>query len=152
MSMLKYAILPAEAVPYDKRLKLRVNLGAVKDLAGNSGKDTVFTLDFALANPDSLGSLSGYIDFEHVREVTLRFAGLSRKQEYTFTQLANGKYAVTMYPDQYIVTAFSDQNHNGRWDHGSLAPFQFAEPGWLVPDTLRIRARFDTEGFDLDLK
>jgi hypothetical protein len=49
----------------------------------------------------------------------------------------------SLYPDKYLVRAFADDNRNGRWDLGSLLPFRFAEPGWAVRDTVRIRARFE---------
>ncbi|MGB5107299.1 MAG: Ig-like domain-containing protein [Candidatus Zixiibacteriota bacterium] len=148
----RYSILPLDTAPYDQRLKLRIDPAAVIDLAGNVSKDSVIEMYYMVANPDSMGNLSGTINFEHEREVTVSFTGLARKIVYTHVQTANGGFALRMFPDQYIVSAFADRNRNGRWDYGSLTPFGFAEPGWVVPDTLRVRARFDTEGYDLELK
>ena len=148
----QFAILPLDSVPYDRRLKLRIDPKAIKDRAGNVAKDSVIDINFMIANPDSMGNLSGTINFGHEREVTVTFTGIARKIVYTHVQSANGTFALAMYPDQYTVAAFADRNKNGRWDYGSLVPFGFAEPGWVVPDTLRVRARFDTEGYDLELK
>ncbi len=148
----RYAILPADSLTSDRRFKLQVNLQAITDLYGNHPKDTTYLMEFLIAGPDSMGQLTGTINCEHEPTVTVTFTGLARKIVYRHAQSSSGRFSLTMYPDQYTVTAFSDRNHNGRWDYGSLAPFNYAEPGWIVPDTLRIRARFDTEGFDLELK
>ncbi len=148
----RFAIVPSDSLPFDTRLKLIADLTEVRDLYGNAPKDSTHQFDFAVANPDSLGNLSGTISFEREQGVTLRFTGILRKLVYTHLQPQSGAFDLTMYPDMYTVTAYADRNHNGRWDYGTLLPFSYAEPGWIVPDTLRVRARFDTEGFDLDLK
>ncbi len=148
----RFAIVASDSIPLEKRMKLIADLTKVKDLYGNAPKDSTYQFDFAIASADSVGYLSGTITVEREPEVTLRFAGITRKLVYTRSQTGSGTFKLTMYPDMYTVTAFADRNRNGRWDNGSLLPFGYAEPGWIVPDTLRVRARFDTEGFDLDLK
>ena len=148
----RFAIVPSDSLPFETRVKLIADLTKIRDLYGNAPKDSTHQFDFALASPDSMGNLSGTINFEREQGVTLRFTGMLRKLVYTHLQSESGRFSLAMYPDMYTFTAYADRNRNGRWDYGALSPFSFAEPGWIVPDTLRVRARFDTEGFDLDLK
>ena len=148
----RFAVVASDSLPLEVRLKLLINGTLIRDLHGNAAKDTLYQIDFSIASPDSMGSLSGAVNLAREREVTLRFTGMTRKLVYTHSQSADGPFSLAMYPDLYTVMAFADRNHNGRWDHGSPMPFRYAEPGWIVPDTLRVRARFDTEGFDLELK
>lgn len=148
----RFAVVASDSLPFETRLKLIADLTKVRDLHGNAPRDSTYELDFAVASPDSMGTLSGTLIVERELSVTLRFTGIARKLVYSHSQSASGKFELTMYPDMYTVTAFADRNRNGRWDYGSLQPFGYAEPGWIVPDTLRVRARFATEGFDLELK
>ena len=84
--------------------------------------------------------------------MTYLLQGLYKKMKYRFSYSGTEHYQWQLYPDSYTLYAFADQNHNRRWDLGTLAPLSFAERGWIVADTIKIRARFEREGFDLNLK
>jgi hypothetical protein len=86
------------------------------------------------------------IDVDPKSRVNLELQGLRHRLHYGFGAVDSGAFSWKLYPDRYTVTAYSDHNANGRWDLGSLRPFEFAEPAWIVADTVRIRARFEHSG------
>jgi hypothetical protein len=124
----------------------------VHDISGNSPADSFSTFDFVVTSKDSLGTLTGAISGTELHDVIVNLQGLNRKIDYTFRNISAGHYSWSLYPDSYLLSAYSDQNHNDKWDHGTLIPFKFSEPGWIVQDTIKIRARFEREGFDLEFK
>jgi hypothetical protein len=149
---LQYGFLPADTLPAGRRLKFLLNQRVVTDAANNSPTDSLVQFEFSIASRDSFGTLTGNIIDESPDTVIVRLQGLYRKLSYTFVQTMSGDYSWQLYPDSYTLYAFADRNHNRRWDYGSLAPFMFAEPGWVLPDTVKVRARFTHEGFDLGFK
>jgi len=46
---------------------------------------------------------------------------------------------------QYSLIAYADLNGNGRYDPGGRQPGRTAEPFWVYPESIRIRARWDLE-------
>jgi hypothetical protein len=146
----EYRFIPEDSLPANRRLKFVVDNRRLTDLYGNSPADSLFQFDFTVTSPDSLGLLTGTI--QGADTVTFQLLGLSRKMKYTFTHMGTGHYRWQLYPDSYTLYAFADQNHNKRWDLGTLSPLSLAERGWIVADTIKIRARFEREGFDLDLR
>ena len=142
--------IPEDSLPANRRLKFVLEQRLVTDLYGNSPADSLFQFDYRFASPDSLGTLTGTIKSHDT--VTIVLQGIGRRMKYTFSTAGTEHYPWQLCPDSYTLYAFADQNHNRRWDLGTLAPFTFAEPGWIVADTIKIRARFEREGFDLDLK
>ncbi len=146
----EYSFIPDDSLPANRRLKFVMQNRMVTDLYGNSPADSLFQFDFTVTSPDSLGLLTGTI--ESTDTVTYLLQGLYKKMKYRFSYSGTEHYRWQLYPDSYTLYAFADQNHNRRWDLGTLAPLSFAERGWIVADTIKIRARFEREGFDLNLK
>jgi hypothetical protein len=146
----EYHFIPDDSLPVNRRLKFIMENRLVADMFGNSPADSLLRFDFTIASPDSLGFMTGTIESKDT--VTLLLQGLYNKMEYTFSHSGVEHYHWQLYPDSYTLYAFADQNHNRRWDLGTLIPLSFAEPGWIVADTIKIRARFEREGFDLNFK
>ena len=146
----EYRFIPEDSLPANRRLKFVMYNRMLTDLHGNSPADSLFQFDFTVASPDSLGLLTGTIESNDT--VTFLLQGLSRKMKYSFSHNGTEHYRWQLYPDSYTLYAFADQNRNRRWDLGTLEPLSFAERGWIVADTIKIRARFEREGFDLNLK
>jgi hypothetical protein len=146
----EYRFIPDDSLPANRRLKFMMSNRLVTDLYGNSPADSLYQFDFTVTSPESLGLLTGTIEGDDT--VTLFLQGLTRKMKYTFSHSGTEHYRWQLYPDSYMLYAFADQNHNHRWDLGTLTPWSFAERGWIVADTIKVRARFEREGFDLNLK
>ncbi len=145
-----WSFAPSREAPYDRKLKFHFELDSVVDRFGNRGPDSTLKLDLSYASPESLGSVSGTITAPEAAQII--FSGASRKIIYTLDGQSSGQYSLKMYPDLYTVSAFVDASANRRWDFGSLLPLRFAERGWVLSDTLRVRARFDIEDYNLEFK
>jgi hypothetical protein len=146
----EYYFFPEDSLPANRRLKFVMQNQMVTDLYGNSPADSLFRFDFTVMSLDSLGLVTGTIESNDT--VIFLLQGLNKKMKYTFSVSGTEHYRWQLFPDSYTLYAFSDQNHNRRWDMGTLAPLSFAERGWIVTDTIKVRARFEREGFDLNLK
>lgn len=130
---------------FDRQIKATIDLSKVRDLYGNAPEDSVYTLSFMVANPDSLGSLSGSI-IGAGHDLVIELSGQRNRFYYRFESVTDSAYSWTLYPDTYRITGYFDQNKDGRWNLGSIKPFRYAEPGWMADDSVRVRARFEHEG------
>lgn len=58
----------------------------------------------------------------------------------------SGHFAIGRLEEgSYTLRITRDDNDNGRWDGGAIAPYTPAEPLFWTPDSLRVRARWDTD-------
>ncbi len=146
----EYRFVPEDTLPVNRRLKFVMENRLLADLYGNSPADSLFQFDFSITSPESLGMVTGTI--ESADTVMFMLQGITRKMKYSFTVTGTEHYRWQLYPDSYTLYAFADQNHNRRWDTGTLVPLSFAERGWVLTDTIKVRARFETEGIDFNLK
>ncbi len=146
----EYQFIPADTLPQNRKLKFVLHNRMVADLYGNSPADSLYMFEFTVGSPDSLGTLTGTIESDDT--VTIILNGIVRKLQYTFLHQGTAPYRWELYPDSYTLYSYADKNHNHRWDLGSLIPFTYAEPAWIEADTIKIRARFEREGFDLKIK
>jgi uncharacterized protein (DUF2141 family) len=124
----------------------------VRDWFGNTPEDSLYSFAFMIASDDSLGTLIGQIISDPGTPLVINFQGLRNKLSYSLKQSGSGPFDIKLYPDQYQVTAFADLNGDDKWELGSLSPFGFAEPGWVEPDTIRIRARFEHSGYQFEFR
>jgi hypothetical protein len=124
----------------------------VQDWFGNRLTDSLYSFTFMIADPESLGTLIGDIVADSGASLIVDFEGIRNKQHYRLKQNGGGSFELRMYPDKYLVNAFMDENENESWDLGSIDPLEFAEPGWVVSDTLRIRPRFEHSGIRYDFR
>ncbi|MFH2057069.1 MAG: Ig-like domain-containing protein [bacterium] len=151
LDALTFAFPPDSTLRPSVAYTLTIENAGLNDLYGNRPPDSIYNVTFMLADPDSLGQLSGMILSADSNLVVL-LSGLGKHLEYEFSGLRTGEYNWQLYPDNYLLRAYADNNGNGAWDLGTLNPFSFAEPGWTLPDTVRVRARFEYTDFDLHLE
>lgn len=60
-----------------------------------------------------------------------------------------GHYEWRLPPGRYVVSGFLDLNGNHLWDSGHAFPFRPSEPFRSLPDTILVRARWETGGTDI---
>jgi uncharacterized protein (DUF2141 family) len=129
--------------------RLRVNPGLFFDRAGNASDDTAFAVSFRSIATDTLGFISGDL-FDgkegaagpfHIEAVKI-----GRKKERTKTIVAGeGPYTWGLLPGSYTLSAFRDEDENGRLSLGQVRPFIAAERIASHLDTLTVRSRWTTE-------
>ncbi|MEW5995479.1 MAG: Ig-like domain-containing protein, partial [Candidatus Zixiibacteriota bacterium] len=119
----------------------------VVDRAGNLLGDSLRSFFFSTMDPDSLGAVSGEIIIEYpdrrTKPVRLAFSQVGGRLTYN-VKATEGNFSASLPAGKYLLTGFIDSNLNGEQDHGSIHPLALAETGAAHPDTIVVRARFET--------
>ena len=133
---------------------LNLNLNLLIDLAGNSGPDTLVQIDVLRteAPPDvsDPGSLSGTASFAGEGPAVIQL--IQKKSEIARTVLSEpGAFRFENIPSGYYsFKVFIDADANGRYDFGLWKPFRHSEKFVIIPDTFRVRERWETGGVEID--
>ncbi|HXF49483.1 MAG TPA: Ig-like domain-containing protein [Verrucomicrobiae bacterium] len=144
-----YSFAPQRELRPGEWYRFSFPAGAVKDGAGNLSTDSA-SLFFRTYFPDSLGTVSGgiigkaagriYLEFREVR------SGWSRTEA-----VEDSSFSIPMLSGKYFLSGFVDENGDRKRESGSLAPFRFPEPAFFYQDTVFVRARFETEGIEINI-
>jgi len=123
----------------------------IVDPAGNALGDSLLEYTFSTIDPDSLGSVSGSvtIDIPAARSdpAMLTLRSVSTDQEFTIRP-RGGTFLLDVPAGAYILSGFLDRNLDGALTPGSIHPFRLAETQAVYPDTVKVRARFETAGIE----
>ncbi|MBC8146069.1 MAG: Ig-like domain-containing protein, partial [bacterium] len=141
---------PKDTMAGAARGTLEINLARVADLDGNR-RDSVVRIRVPIGAIRQTGTISGTLtdssspSASHV--ITAQLTGTSR----TFTRIVrSGAWEMADVPEgEYRITAFRDDNANGRYDFGSITPYKGPEVlvEWNAP--VRVRPRWATTKVEL---
>ncbi len=147
--------IPEETLPGLASLQIILRGDKVKDLAGNRLSDSTLSFSFSTLNPDTLGSISGRItlcDTALQGVVFLTCENVDSRINYVKPLKEPGTYILdSLICGRYILRAWLDGNFNHRFDRGRVFPYSPTEFFTVYPDTVRIRARWETEGLNMEL-
>ncbi len=137
------------------RYRLAVTEFEVADLAGNILGDSLREYPFTILASDSLGSASGEVVIDITGEedspVVLSFRQLGTQQ--VFHSGASGReFKMDLPRGKYLLSGFVDSDLDGTKGNGSIYPFRLAETSASYPDTIAVRARFETTGIRFGFK
>lgn len=126
------------------------DLATLQDsIHGRAVGDTVYCLTFTTGIQDRFGTVAGSVraeDSTGTFVVRLREAKKDGALQEVGTD-STGSYRFTRVPEgRYLLDAFRDSNGNFRYDPGMAQPFTPPEPFGVLRDTLRVRARWETNG------
>ena len=109
------------------------------------GSDTTFAQRFEARSERTLGSLSGVVERPAGATGALVVEAISEAGRRTRALAApDGTFAVARLPaGPYRLSAFVDQNGDGRWTPGRLAPYRAPEPLLRLDAPQAVRARWD---------
>jgi hypothetical protein len=127
----------------------------VADRAGNLLGDSVTSFTFGTLDTDSLGTIAGTVSIRLrdkagdpagliLREGSNRFVDTRTVKEREFT--------VSVPGGKYLLSGFVDSDKDGKRSDGSLRPYRMAETSSVHPDTIAVRARFETTGIEMIFK
>jgi len=146
--------IPAELAAGQK-YRLDVTEFELVDLAGNVLGDTLKSYSFATLDDDSLGSVSGNtlisIPDRSESPVVLTFNSVIDKRAFD-VPVNNKTFELILPPGKYLLSGYIDQDVNEEKFDGSLYPFRLAETQAVYPDTVTVRARFETAGIVFEFK
>ncbi len=147
------ANLEIENLLWNEQLTLSINQQLITDNSGNILGDSTVQYKFRTFNEDSLGSVTGNISIDTASGTIpyLEFRN-SKGKVIVSERMENTEFEFSVPPDKYLLGGFLDRNNNGRFDAGSLVPFIYSEKRFSYPDTVRVRARFESAGVNLDAK
>lgn len=135
------------------RLRLECELGGVTDHSGNARGDTVATVEYYVVDPAQTGSVSGVVvGGEGKVAVRIRSIGARRPDRSSLVG-SGGEFAVELLPPgRYLVWAFEDRDGDGEYDFGGLEPWEWSERFAVSPDTVEVRARWETAGVRIQFR
>ncbi len=141
-------IEPAELTPgvsYD----LKVTEFDIVDMTGNTLGDSLRSYGFSILDVDSLGSISGTIQVNLPGRaddpVVLSLKKTDNNQEFDL-QVTGNAFTRELPAGKYVLSGFIDSDSSGTRGLGGIYPFNLAETKALYPDTINVRARFETAG------
>nr|MBN2277954.1 Ig-like domain-containing protein [candidate division Zixibacteria bacterium] len=137
-----------------RKYSVTVDETVFSDYAGNLMGDSLSQYGFSTYDPDSLGTISGSVRINTALESQgSKYLIFTSQQKVILKQRFTGSaFSLNIPPGNYIISGFLDRNENGNLDFGSLFPFSYAETTARYPDTVRVRARFETAGVEFEFR
>jgi len=130
---------------------LKLNLKNYRDVFGNK-VDSLFQNKFSTSNELDFSGASGIVsDVTDSSDVVVQLQGLGpAKTQYEQNIGKKKKFDFKkVNPGKYLLWGYKDKNRNGKYDHGAVKPYTFAEEFKFYPDTLNLRARWPVGDIDL---
>ena len=147
--------LAPESLLVPGNYRLAVTEFDIIDRAGNLFGDSLTEYPIKVLDVDSMGSISGNIVVDLPEDTgvpaVLSFKSITGRSDLTKTAEGN-QFKVEVPAGKYLLSGFLDRNGNGVRDEGSLFPFTLSETEASYPDTVSVRARFETAGIEFLFK
>ncbi len=128
------------------------------ELADNAGLvvgDSLIEYSFSTVDSVTLGSISGEVNItvsgKEDDPVILTLTNIDKKSDYKIN-VSNRIFNVAVVSGSYILSAHIDSDNNKEFTSGSVKPFKYSETITNYPDTVKVRARFETTGIIFDIK
>lgn len=138
--------------------QIKLSGGAVRDRWGNvSEVDSAFVSRFTTLDPDTLGSVSGAVEINQESDSFSAILTLWHlEQNELFYQLSVsglGSFRFqAVLPGKYFLGGYLDLDGDGMLSLGQPLPFSPMEPFAVLPDTIHVRSRWETEEVKLRLR
>lgn len=121
---------------------IKVNAAMLPDAAGNV-KDTIYTNKLTTSNELEFSGISGMVESDGANEMVVLNNVVSKEVSYSQKLSSNKKFNFNkVLPGKYLLWTYSDKNLNGKYDHGTISPFEFSEEFKFYPDTIKALARW----------
>ena len=137
------------------RYRLGVAEFEITDAAGNVMGDSLTEFTVVTIDRDSLGSVSGEVKIELAEKVgdpiVLAFYNIGTRQTFNLKP-ADSSFTIDLPAGKYLLSGFIDSDANGTRDLGSVIPYRFSETRAVHPDTVAVRARFETAGITFNFE
>jgi len=146
---LSLSFVPSKPWLPNTNYNARLAGSAVQDLAGNTLKDTMFTISFRTIHTEITGSVTGKVSFSKDKllgKVFLNLKSLESSVNYQEVLSSGDSFSfLHVLPGKYLLNGFIDFDQSGAYSYGAVEPFTPSEPYAVNPDTLEVRSRWTTE-------
>ncbi|KAA3633915.1 MAG: hypothetical protein DWP97_08155 [Calditrichaeota bacterium] len=125
----------------------------ITDLSDNNMGDTVLNYPIKILDPDSMGTIAGKVTINDSLSgnLYLLFKNI-RNQKVTQLLYSSESFNLSLMAGDYQIAGFVDRNNNRKRDTGRLFPLEYAEQYYILPDTITVRARFETSDIEFILE
>ena len=123
---------------------------SLKDIFGNPSADSLVTIGFKTLDAEKTGSISGQVGNSVADlKVVLERLGKGGRSWQTAAD-GEGQFKLVQLPaGEYRLWLYQDKDRNERFSAGRFDPFTYSEPFMPGLDTVRVRARWETENVNL---
>ncbi len=126
----------------------------ILDLHGTPVGDSVRVYTFSTLDPDSVGTAVGTVTLASdvsPNAVKLSFVRLPDQHPFALS-LSDSKFSLSLPAGKYLLSGYIDRDSDGTLSRGSVQPYRYAETAALYPDTIAVRARFETTGINFEIR
>lgn len=154
----KTAFIPAKLLVMGMKYTIKCILDSVADYSGNSQPDSVIKQSFQTVEDRSLSGLKGNVFDDNTAgagRIHLKVSNVSKKdiEPKIFILETSGSFSFeNLFEGKYTINVFRDSDENGKFTYGKVFPYYPAERYTIYPDTIKLRARWPTEGITIRLK
>ena len=145
---------PSALVP-GGRYSLKMTEFDIADRSGNLLGDSLADYRFSILDEDSLGSVSGKVLIHLIDRagapVVLSLRKADNNQKFDLP-CVDGEFHREVPAGKYTLSGFIDVDSSGTRDLGAIYPFRNAETLAEYPDTISVRARFETADIVFEFK
>lgn len=148
-SLLRPRFLPGALLAKNAIYEIHLDLVNIKTIFGDALGDTMHTTRFTTRDWAQLGEIEGvvYSDNPQDKSAIIKASPVRGVGKYTTFAEVGQPYILQFLPEGlYLLEAGIDVNQNRKLDKGQELHFQFAEPFIALPDTIKVRKRWTTEG------
>jgi len=150
-SVMKPKFAPDTLLPKNRKFFITLNLQEVHTVFNQSFGDSIYRSEFISVDWSNLGEISGFVRSNNpiYKNSLIRASQIRGGNDYSLQANLNKEYLMPfVFEGVYRVQAGIDINENGKLDKGSSIPFRFSEPFIVLPDTVKVRKRWTTQGIN----
>ena len=148
-------LLTPDTLEPGARYRLEITEFELADLSGNRVGDSLRQHVFTIIDADSLGSISGETMIEIAGKendsVMLSFSKVGEHRTFDMAT-SSGAFRIDLPAGKYLLSGFVDSDGDGEKGNGSVEPYALAETMAEYPDTIAVRARFETAGIQFEFR
>ncbi len=122
---------------------LMIDLKGLEDAVGNK-IDSLYKFKFTTVGELDFSGASGSVKSNDGTDLVVLLKNVEQNK-ISYQQKVDSKNNFDfkkIVPGKYLLWSFKDNGKNGKYDHGTIKPFNFAEEFKFYPDTLNLRARW----------
>ncbi len=138
-----------------KNYRLTVTEFELADYAGNVVGDSLREYTFSIYDSKSFGAISGSIVVALKSKknvpVVLHCIKTDNNEIYNVV-VRDTTFYIDVPSGKYLLSGFLDSNGDNKRGNGSAIPFRLAETQVQLPDTISVRARFETAGIIMEFR
>ncbi|GAB4368165.1 MAG: Ig-like domain-containing protein [Calditrichia bacterium] len=152
---LRPALIPDSLLKDNTTYTIQIHMDSLRDYSGRAFRDSVMQSSFTTLDSRDLGEIAGMVtaDDSTWTQAIVEAISVRNQSIYRVVSPMRQRYILPFLPEgPYILRAIADRNGNGKWDHGSTRPWEFAEPFQVRPDTISVRKRWTKEDINFQFK